>query len=68
MRYRRIGRTGLVVSELCLGTNTFGGTGHWARLGALDATQATAIVKAARLLSARFESAGLLSALVVAAT
>jgi aryl-alcohol dehydrogenase-like predicted oxidoreductase len=48
MRYRKLGKTGLVVSELCLGTNTFGGSGPvWENLGGLKADQATAIVKAA---------------------
>ena len=31
MRYNQLGRTGLFVSELCLGTMTFGGSaGIWA--------------------------------------
>src|SRR4051794_19691094 len=29
MRYHPLGRTGLFVSELCLGTMTFGGKGGW---------------------------------------
>jgi aryl-alcohol dehydrogenase-like predicted oxidoreductase len=38
MRYRRLGRTGMLVSELCLGTNTFGGgdSEMWRTLGGLD--------------------------------
>jgi aryl-alcohol dehydrogenase-like predicted oxidoreductase len=37
MRYRRMGRTGLYVSELCLGTMTFGGEGAiWKKIGDLD--------------------------------
>jgi len=36
MRYRQFGRTGLFVSELCLGTMTFGGRGRWTPIGALD--------------------------------
>jgi aryl-alcohol dehydrogenase-like predicted oxidoreductase len=36
MRYRRLGRTGLHVSELCLGTMTFGGDGGiWSAIGDL---------------------------------
>ena len=27
MRYNQLGRSGLIVSELCLGTMTFGGDG-----------------------------------------
>ncbi len=48
MKYRRVGRSGLLVSELSLGTNTFGGSGPvWERLGALDQAQANAITAAA---------------------
>jgi len=28
-KYRLFGKTGLYVSELCLGTMTFGGKGFW---------------------------------------
>ncbi len=48
MRYRKLGRTGLFVSELCLGTMTFGGSeGMWKQIGALDAGEAEALVKTA---------------------
>lgn len=33
MKYRLLGKTGLLVSELCLGTMTFGGVGHWEAMG-----------------------------------
>lgn len=33
MRYKVLGRTGLLVSELCLGTMTFGGEGFWKVIG-----------------------------------
>ena len=37
MRYRQLGRTGLFVSEICLGTMTFGGQGGiWEAIGGLD--------------------------------
>ena len=36
MRYRTLGDTGLLVSEICLGTMTFGGRGFWSSIGALD--------------------------------
>ena len=37
MRTNKLGRTGLFVSELCLGTMTFGGgQGMWQQIGALD--------------------------------
>ena len=36
MRYRRLGHTGLYVSEICLGTMTFGGEGGiWSAIGDL---------------------------------
>jgi aryl-alcohol dehydrogenase-like predicted oxidoreductase len=48
MRYNQLGRTGLFVSELCLGTMTFGGTeGHWAAIGQLDQDAADALVRRA---------------------
>ena len=46
MRYNRLGRTGLFVSELCLGTMTFGGSGEvWSKIGALQQSEAEALVK-----------------------
>lgn len=49
MRYNRFGRTGLFVSELCLGTMTFGGAegSMWGHIGRLQLDEAKAIVKAA---------------------
>jgi aryl-alcohol dehydrogenase-like predicted oxidoreductase len=44
MRHLVLGRTGLRVSELCFGTMTFGGTGMWEKLGALDQKQADVMV------------------------
>jgi aryl-alcohol dehydrogenase-like predicted oxidoreductase len=45
MRYRPLGRTGLFVSELCLGTMTFGGTeGLWGVIGRLQLPQAERLV------------------------
>ena len=45
MRMNKLGRTGLVVSELCLGTMTFGGDGEiWSKIGALDASDAERLV------------------------
>ncbi|HEY4180668.1 MAG TPA: aldo/keto reductase [Kofleriaceae bacterium] len=35
MKYNRLGRTGLYVSELCLGTMTYGGKGFWEVIGKL---------------------------------
>ncbi len=47
MRYRLLGRTGLYVSELCLGTMTFGAQGFWKVIGGLGQDVATALVKQA---------------------
>ena len=47
MRYRQFGRTGLFVSELCLGTMTFGGKGFWQVIGKLDAAEAESLIGAA---------------------
>lgn len=47
MRYRLLGQTGLYVSELCLGTMTFGGKGFWEVMGALKQDTATELVKTA---------------------
>lgn len=47
MRYNRLGRTGLFVSELCLGTMTFGGEGMRTAIGTLDQSESNALVKSA---------------------
>ncbi len=47
MRYRRLGRTGLYVSELCLGTMTYGGKGFWATIGDLGLDAVAAQLRAA---------------------
>jgi aryl-alcohol dehydrogenase-like predicted oxidoreductase len=47
MRYRLFGKTGLYVSELCLGTMTFGGKGFWEAIGKLTASEAEALIGAA---------------------
>ncbi len=45
MRTSKLGRTGLFVSELCLGTMTFGGTdGMWRKIGALEQGDAERLV------------------------
>jgi len=45
MRYRTLGRTGLFVSELCLGTMTFGGgQGMWQAIGKLQQDEAERLV------------------------
>lgn len=47
MRYRLLGRTGLHVSELCLGTMTFGDQGWWKVMGGLGQDSVTSLVKQA---------------------
>lgn len=47
MRYNPLGRTGLFVSELCLGTMTFGGAGFFEYMGGLKQDDADPLVKAA---------------------
>jgi aryl-alcohol dehydrogenase-like predicted oxidoreductase len=48
MRYNKLGRTGLFVSELCLGTMTFGGEGEvWSKIGALQQSDADAMLRTA---------------------
>lgn len=47
MRYNRFGQTGLYVSELCLGTMTFGGAGIWTAIADVEQEGANALVKAA---------------------
>lgn len=47
MKYRLLGRTGLYVSELCLGTMTFGDQGFWKVMGGLGQEEVTTLVKQA---------------------
>ncbi|TAL89626.1 MAG: aldo/keto reductase [Candidimonas sp.] len=45
MRHKKLGSTGLFVSELCLGTMTFGGEdGIWGHIGKLQQAQANQLV------------------------
>lgn len=44
MKYRLLGKTGLYVSEICLGTMTFGGKGFWTAIGKLTAGEAEAMI------------------------
>ncbi|WP_175910322.1 MULTISPECIES: aldo/keto reductase [unclassified Burkholderia] len=50
MKYKQLGRTGLYVSELCLGTMTLGGNadaGMWAAIGAVGQDDATRLISRA---------------------
>jgi aryl-alcohol dehydrogenase-like predicted oxidoreductase len=44
MRYKVLGKTGMFVSELCLGTMTFGGKGFWEVVGRLGNKEAEMLV------------------------
>lgn len=45
MHYRLLGRTGLYVSEICLGAMTYGGKGRWEVVGTLGLADAQAQIK-----------------------
>jgi len=45
MKYNELGKTGVLVSELCLGTMTFGGKGYWQAVGQVPQEEANQIVK-----------------------
>jgi aryl-alcohol dehydrogenase-like predicted oxidoreductase len=48
MKYNFVGRTGLLVSELCLGTMTFGGNdAFWGKIGQLRSEAVNGILRAA---------------------
>ena len=45
MRHHPLGRTGLFVSELCLGTMTFGGAGEmWSKIGQVQQSEAEQLI------------------------
>jgi aryl-alcohol dehydrogenase-like predicted oxidoreductase len=45
MKYNLLGNTGLKVSQLCLGTMTFGGKGMWTAIGTLPQDEVDALMK-----------------------
>jgi aryl-alcohol dehydrogenase-like predicted oxidoreductase len=47
MKYNLLGNTGLKVSELCMGTMTFGGRGMWTAIGTLPQEQVNLLMKQA---------------------
>lgn len=47
MEFKTLGNTGLLVSQICLGTMTFaGGEGMWKHIGAVSQTEADELIKA----------------------
>jgi aryl-alcohol dehydrogenase-like predicted oxidoreductase len=47
MKYNQLGKTGVLVSELCLGTMTFGGKGYWKAIGELPQDEVNKLTKTA---------------------
>jgi len=45
MKYNFLGNTGLVVSELCFGTMTFGGKGYWEAIGKIQQKEVNDLMK-----------------------
>lgn len=45
MNYNLLGNTGVLISEICLGTMTFGGDGYWKAIGELPQDAVNDIVK-----------------------
>ena len=45
MKYNELGKTGVLVSELCLGAMTFGGKGYWQAIGQVPQDEVNQIVK-----------------------
>ena len=46
MKYNFLGNTGLLVSELCFGTMTFGGKGYWEAIGKIQQEEVNVLMKA----------------------
>ena len=47
MKYNLLGDTGVLVSELCFGTMTFGGQGHWEAIGRQQQDEVNVLLKTA---------------------
>ncbi len=47
MQYNLLGNTGVLVSELCFGTMTFGGQGYWEAIGKQTQDEANELLKTA---------------------
>lgn len=47
MKYNKLGNTGVLLSELCLGAMTFGGRGYWKAIGELPQESVNELVKTA---------------------
>ena len=47
MKYNQLGKTGVLVSEICLGTMTFGGRGYWKAIGEQTQEEVSQLVRTA---------------------
>ncbi len=47
MKYNLLGKTGVLVSEMCLGAMTFGGKGYWTAIGQLPQEEVNKLIKVA---------------------
>jgi aryl-alcohol dehydrogenase-like predicted oxidoreductase len=47
MKYNQLGKTGVLVSELCLGAMTFGGRGYWKSIGEVPQDEVNGLIKTA---------------------
>src|ERR1035437_4599359 len=45
MKYNELGKTGVLVSELCLGAMTFGGKGYWQAIGQVPQDEVNQVIK-----------------------
>jgi len=45
MKYNELGKTGILVSELCLGAMTFGGRGYWEAIGKVQQNDVNHLLK-----------------------
>ncbi len=45
MKYNQLGKTGVLVSEICLGAMTFGGRGYWKAIGEQTQEEVSQLVK-----------------------
>jgi aryl-alcohol dehydrogenase-like predicted oxidoreductase len=47
MKYNQLGKTGVLVSEMCLGAMTFGGSGMWKSVGSMQQQDVNQLIKLA---------------------
>jgi aryl-alcohol dehydrogenase-like predicted oxidoreductase len=47
MKFKELGKTGVLLSELCFGSMTFGGRGYWEAIGRVPEAEVTGLIKIA---------------------